>query len=341
MQSTRTKVTTSIINHQISTSRLLSFTLLFITIILFGYSKIAFAEGKKLVAITEIVEHPSLEQAKQGIIDVLQENGYELGHNLEIVHKNAQGAITNALLIAKQFVSLSPDAIVAISTPSAQAAIKAMGGTDIPLIFSSVTDPVAAGLVVKINLPEANITGAIDYPLIDEEIELIQKLLPDAKTIGFLYSAGEANSVNTIDLMKKAVKGKLEYIDSQVANSNQIGQAITALIGRVDVIYIPSDNTVFSALPKLIQISRKYKLPVFSSDPDSVKQGVLACIGYTQYEVGRTAGQLLVRVLAGERNIVIQKPKIAQIFINQDSADIMGIEASEELLGIKTNIVVK
>jgi putative ABC transport system substrate-binding protein len=341
MQSTRTKVTTSIINHQISTSWLLSFTLLFITIILFGYSKIAFAEGKKLVAITEIVEHPSLEQAKQGIIDVLQENGYELGHNLEIVHKNAQGAITNALLIAKQFVSLSPDAIVAISTPSAQAAIKAMGGTDIPLIFSSVTDPVAAGLIMKINLPEANITGAIDYPLIDEEIELIQKLLPDAKTIGFLYSAGEANSVNTIDLMKKAVKGKLEYIDSQVANSNQIGQAITALIGRVDVIYIPSDNTVFSALPKLIQISRKYKLPVFSSDPDSVKQGVLACIGYTQYEVGRTAGQLLVRVLAGERNIVIQKPKIAQIFINQDSADIMGIEASEELLGIKTNIVVK
>jgi putative ABC transport system substrate-binding protein len=342
MQSTRTKITTPIINHRISIiSWLLSFTLLFITIILFGHSKIAFAEGKKLVAITEIVEHPSLEQAKRGIIDVLQENGYELGRNLEIVHKNAQGAITNALLIAKQFVSLSPDAIIAISTPSAQAAIKAVGGTNIPLIFSSVTDPVAAGLVMKINIPEPNITGAIDYPLIDEEIELIQKLLPHAKTIGFLYSAGEANSVKTIDLMKEAVKGKLEYIDSQVANSNQIGQAIIALIGRVDVIYIPSDNTVFSALPKLIQMSRKYKLPVFSSDPDSVKQGVLACIGYTQYEVGRTAGQLLVRSLAGERNIAIQKPKIAQIFINQDSADIMGIEASEELLGIKTNIVVK
>ena len=118
-------------------------------------------------------------------------------------------------------------------------------------------------------------------------------------------------------------------------------QAITALVGRVDAIYIPSDNTVFSAMPKLIQMSRKHKIPVFSSDPDSVEQGVLACIGYTQYEVGRTAGQLLVRVLAGERNIAIQKPQIAQIFINKDSADIMGIDPPEELLGIKTNIVVK
>jgi len=342
MQSTRTKITTPTINHQISTiSWLLSFALLSITVVLLGHSNIAFAEDKKLITITEIVEHTSLEQAKRGIIDVLQENNYELGRNLEIIHKNAQGAIANALLIAKQFVSLSPDAIVAISTPSAQAAIKAVSGTDIPLIFSSVTDPVAAGLVAKIDVPEANITGAIDYPLIDEEIELIQKLLPHAKTIGFLYSAGEANSVKTIDLMKKAVQGKFEYIDSQIANSNQLGQAITALVGRVDAIYIPSDNTVFSAMPKLIQMSRKHKIPVFSSDPDSLEQGVLACIGYTQYEVGRTAGQLLVRVLAGERNIAIQKPQIAQIFINKDSADIMGIDPPEELLGIKTNIVVK
>ena len=342
MQSTRTKVTTSTVNHQISAiSWLSSFILLLITIFLLGQSNIAFAEDKKLIAITEIVEHPSLEQAKRGIIDVLQENGYELGRNLEITHKNAQGAIANALLIAKQFVSLSPDAIVAISTPSAQAAIKAVSGTDIPLVFSSVTDPVAAGLVAKIDLPEANITGAIDYPLIDEEIALIQKLLPHAKTIGFLYSAGEANSVKTIDLMKKATQGKFEYIDSQIANSNQLGQAITALVGRVDAIYIPSDNTVFSAMPKLIQMSRKYKIPVFSSDPDSVEQGVLACIGYTQYEVGRTAGRLLVRILAGERNLTIQKPQIAQIFINKDSADIMGVELPEELLGIKTTIVGK
>ena len=343
MQSTRTTITTTRLNNQeiAAISWLFSLVLLPAIILSFFQINTAFAGDKKVVAITEIVEHPSLEQAKRGIIDVLQENGYEIGRNLEIVDKNAQGAIANALLIAKQFVSLAPDAIVQISTPSAQAAIKAVNGTDIPLAFSSVTDPVAAGLVMDFASTGANITGAIDYPLIDEEIELIHKLLPNAKTIGFLYSAGEANSVKTIELMKKAVQGRFEYIDSQVANSNQIGQAITALVGRVDAIYIPSDNTIFSAMPKLVQMSRKRKLPVFSSDPDSVKQGVLACVGYTQYEVGRTAGQLLVRVLAGERTIAIKKPDTAQIFINQDSANIMGIEPPKELLGIKTNIVVK
>lgn len=300
---------------------------------------VAFAESTKIIAITEIVEHPSLEQAKQGIIDELAANGYEDGKNLKIINKNAQGAISNSILIAKKFVALEPDAIVPISTPSAQSAVKAVLGTDIPVVFSSVTDPVAAGLIPNLKKPVRNITGAIDYPLITEEVELIKAMVPSAKTIGFLYSAGEANSVKTVELMKKAVEGNLEYVDSQIANSTQIGQAISTLIGRVDVIYIPSDNTVFSAMPKLIQMSRKHKMPVFSSDPDSVKQGITACIGYTQYEVGRTAGNLLVRVLAGEKEIAIERPKKAQIFINEKSAKIMGINVPTELLNIKTDIV--
>ncbi len=339
MQPNRTNTATAI-NHQISTvSWLLAWIVLSLITFSFLNISMAFADAKKVIAVTEIVEHLSLERAKKGMIDVLQENGYEIGRNLEIIDKNAQGSIANALLIAKQFVALAPDAIVAISTPSAQSAVKAISGTDIPLVFSSVTDPVAAGLATDFTPLKKNITGAIDYPLIDKEIELIQKLIPHAKIIGFLYNGGEANSVKTIELMKKAAGGGFEYIDSQVASSSQISQAMAALVGRVDVIYIPSDNTVFSAMPKLVQMSRKHKLPVFSSDPDSVRQGVLACIGYTQYEVGRTAGKLLVRVLAGERNIAIAKPEAAQIFINQKSADIMGINVPGELLEIKTDIV--
>ena len=339
MQPNRTTTTTTI-NHQLLTVSWL-FAWIFLSLITFSFLNInmAFAGTRKVVAVTEIVEHLSLRQAKKGIIDVLQENGYEIGRNLEIIDKNAQGSIANALLIAKQFVALAPDAIVAISTPSAQSAVKAISGTDIPLVFSSVTDPIAAGLVDDLASLEKNITGAMDFPLIDEEIKLIQKLVPYVKTIGFLYNAGEANSVKTIKIMKNAAKGRLEYIDSQVVSSSQVGQAIAALVGRVDAIYIPSDNTVFSAMPKLVQMSRKHKLPVFSSDPDSVRQGVLACIGYTQYEIGRTAGKLLVRILDGERNIAIAKPESAQIFINQKSADIMGINVPGELLGIKTDIV--
>jgi len=312
---------------------------LLLLIILFATINTSLAGEKKIVAITAIVEHPSLVQAKNGIIDELQENGYEIGKNLEIIDKNAQGAIANAILIAKKFVAMKPDAIVPISTPSAQTVIKAAKGSGIPVIFSSVTDPVAAGIVNDLQVPLKNITGAIDYPLIDEEVQLIQQLVPTAKNIGFLYSSGEANSVKTIALMKKAIEGKMEYIDSQIANSNQLTQAFIALVGRVDVIYIPSDNTVFSALPKLAQMSKKHKLPIFSSDPDSVKQGITACIGYTQYAVGRTAGKLLVRVLKGEENIAIERPNQAQIFINKSSADIMGIATPEKLLGIKTEIV--
>ena len=298
----------------------------------------AFADTKK-IAITEIVEHPSLQQAKQGILDVLAENGYEIGKNLKIIDKNAQGSIATALLIAKQFVPLEPDVIVPISTPSAQSVVKMVSGTNIPVVFSSVADPVAAGIVADLTRAEENITGAMDYPLIDEEIRLIEAILPRAKTIGFLYNAGEANSVKTVELMKKAIKGRFQYVDSQVTNSTVLSQAFNTLIGRVDAIYIPSDNTVFSAMPKLVQMSQKHKLPVFSSDPDSVKLGVLACIGYSQYAVGRTAGKLLVRILSGERAIVVEKPTEAQIFINKKTAAIMGISIPDKLLGIKTDIV--
>ncbi len=338
MEPTKQSTTTSI-THNITSKSWVCLQVLLLLIILFANINTSIAEDKKIIAITAIVEHPSLIQAKNGIIDELKANGYEDGKNLEIIDKNAQGAIANAILIAKNFVSMKPDAIVPISTPSAQTVIKAAKGSGIPIIFSSVTDPVAAGFVTDLQTPLENITGAIDYPLIDEEIQLIKTLLPTAKKIGFLYNAGEANSVKTIELMKKAIVGKMEYVDSQVANSNQITQSFVALVGRVDVIYIPSDNTIFSTLPKLAQMSRKHKLPIFSSDPDSVIQGVTACIGYTQYEVGRTAGKLLVRALNGEKNIAIERPNKAQVFINKTSADIMGIDTPTKILGIKTEIV--
>ncbi|MEM6339271.1 MAG: ABC transporter substrate-binding protein [Pseudomonadota bacterium] len=317
----------------------LSLSFVFVFLSLLSYTNSSIAAEAKTIAITEIVEHPSLSQAKQGIIDELRDSGYEEGKNLTIIDKNAQGAIANAMLIAKKFVQLKPDAIIPISTPSAQSTIKAASGTDIPVVFSSVTDPVAAGLILDMEKAKKNITGAIDYPLIQEEIDLIKHYIPNVKTIGFLYSTGEANSVKTIDLMKEAIEGKIDYIDSQVASSHQVSQAIESLIGKVDAIYIPSDNVVYSAMPKLVQMSRKYKLPVFSSDPDSVKSGVLACIGYTQYEVGRTAGKLLVQVFNGERNLKVQKPAKAQIFINAKTAKIMGFETPEEILGVKTDIV--
>lgn len=321
----------------IKTKLSLRFLLTFFSLLF--YTNSILANDTKTIAITQIVEHPSLSQAKQGIIDELQNHGYAEGKNLIIIDKNAQGAIANAMLIAKQFVQLKPDAIVPISTSSAQSVIKASTGTNIPVVFSSVTDPVAAGLISDMETPKQNITGAIDYPLIKEEIDLIKYYIPNIKTIGFLYSTGEANSIRTISLMKKEIDGKIDYIDSQIASSHQVSQAIESLIGKVDAIYIPSDNVIFSAMPKLVQMSRKHKIPVFSSDPDSVKSGVLACIGYTQYEVGRTAGKLLVGVLNGARNLKVEKPAKSQIFINAKTAEIIGLDTFKEIMDIKTDIV--
>lgn len=321
---------------------LLSKLIPLILICLLSFSATSYAaDDKKLIAITQIVEHPSLAEARLGIIDVLAKNGYKIGENLEIIDNNAQGSIANSLIIAKKFVAMNPVAIVAISTPSAQSVISAAKGTDLPIIFSSVTDPVAAGIVKNMQESFPNITGAIDFPLISEEIELIRTLAPGTKRIGLLYSSGEANSVRTIALIREEIKGKIDYIESAVTSSNEVAAAANALVGKVDAIYIPSDNTVFSAMPKLIQISRKHKIPVFSSDPDSVKQGVTACIGYTQYAVGQAAGELLVKALQGQKNLAIQKPASAEVFINKKSADIMGIKIPDQIIGIKPEIVEK
>lgn len=302
----------------------------------------ALAQDKKIIAITQIVEHLSLEEAKRGIIDELKSQGYIVGKNLEIIDKNAGGQIATSVLIAKQFIAQKPDVIVPISTPSAQSVISVLKQNinDIPVVFSSVTDPIAAGLVSNMDRPLENITGAIDFPLIAEEVELIKTLVPNVKKIGLLYSSGEANSVKTISLMKEALlKANIEYVEASVVNSAGVAQGFLSLIGKVDAIYIPSDNVIFSAMSKLVQLSRTHKLPLFSSDPGSVKAGVTACIGYSQYMVGKKAGELIAKTLKGERYLPISKPTKTEIVINKTSAKIINIEIKDNILNIKPQFV--
>lgn len=293
----------------------------------------------KVIAITQIVQHPSLDQAKKAILDELENNGFEIGKNIKLIEQNAQGNVANAVLIAKNFVNLAPDAIVAISTISAQNLLAASKGSNIPIIFSSVTDPQSAGLVRDIDQPVEKITGSMDFPLIDEEIELIQALTPNVKTIGLLYNSGEANSVRTIELFKKAATTKWKLVEVTVASSAESISGLSSLIGKVDAVYIPSDNTVFSAIPKLVQISRKNKLPIYSSDPDSVIKGFTACVGYTQYSVGQAAGKLLVRTLRGERSLKITKPENPEIFVNEVSANKLGLNVPANINGRRLQTV--
>ena len=293
----------------------------------------------KVIAMTQIVQHPSLDRARKGILDELKTNGYELGKNLKLIEQNAQGNVANAVLIAKNFVSLKPDVIVAISTISSQTVFAAARESDIPIVFSSVTDPESAGLVRDIEQASEKITGSMDFSSVDDEIKLIEALTPNIKTIGLLYNSGEANSVKAIELFKKAVDNKWNIVEATAANSAESINGLNSLVGKVDVVYIPSDNTMFSALPKLVQISQKNKLPIYSNDPDSVLKGFTACVRYTQYSVGRVAGKLLVKTLRGEHPLKIEKPQELKIFINEISAKKLGISIPADINGLELKII--
>lgn len=281
---------------------------------------------EKTIALTQIIDHPSLNQAKAGLLDELKDRGYEKGKNLIIHEENAQNSLANAAIIAKKLVTEKPDAIVSFSTPSTQTVVNAAKNQSIPVVFSSVTDPVAAGIIKDIAVPEQYLTGAIDFPPLKETASFIKTLLPQVKRVGILYNPGEANSVKMVKLMKTylAVQGIL-VLEATITNTNGISSALNALAGKVQAIYLPSDNTVFSALPLIVKTSRKLKIPVFSSDPDSVKQGIFACIGYSQYEVGRAAGKLLAQILTGETHLKIEKPALSERYINCKTAAILGI----------------
>lgn len=287
----------------------------------------------KTIAITEIVAHPSLIEAKRGILDVLKEHGYEPGKNLTVLEASAHNNIATAAMIARQWASLKPDAIVPISTPSAQTVIKATQGTSIPVVFSSVTDPVTAGIVPQLT-HNARITGAMDSPPLDKELQLIQTMVPNLKTLGVLYNPSEANSVKALAILREMATPKITLVAISVNNTNDIKAALHSLIGKVDALYVPSDNTIFSCLPMVIKITKEHKLPLFTSDPDSVKQGALACVGYTQYDVGRTAGEQLVKVLAGSSDLPVATPSKISLVVNQTTATLLGIKLGSELIGM-------
>ncbi len=293
----------------------------------------------KTIAITQIVEHESLIQAKQGVIDALKEEKFEVGKNIKIIYRNAQGSIASSVAIAKEFHAKNPDVVVPISTASLQTVYNELKNSNIPIVFSSVTDPVAAGVISSVNEPKINVTGAVDSPPLEQEIELIKQILPKIKTIGLIYNSGESNSVKTIAAIKEVLeKNNINSIESSITTSSQIAQGFQRLVDKVDAVYIPSDNTVFAAMPKLVKLSIDHSVPVFSSDPDSVKQGVLGCVGYNQYEVGKAAGKLVAEVLRGKRIIKITKPRQPEIYFNQSTAKSLKIEIPKEVLGIKTKI---
>lgn len=283
------------------------------------------AESPRTVALTQIVEHPSLDAARHGILDELAAAGYTLGQNLKIDYQNAQGNPITAAQIARKFVGDRPDVIVTITTPSAQAVVAAT--RELPVVFCSVSDPLGAKLVNNLAKPGGNVTGTSDLSPIAEQLDLIRELSPDAKKLGVLYNPGEANSVSLVALLKTQASGKgLQVIEATAPKSGDVLSAARQLAGKAEAIYIPLDNTVVSALEAVIKVGRDARIPVYSADTDSVGRGTVASLGFDYYDVGRQTGQQVVRILRGEKpgDIPVERVKKLNLYVNLQAAEAMG-----------------
>jgi putative ABC transport system substrate-binding protein len=292
------------------------------------------------VAVTAIVEHPALDAARDGVKEALEAAGYKEGENLKFIYESAQGNPATAAQIARQFVGEGPTVIVPISTPSAQAVVSAT--KDIPVVFTAVSDPLGAQLVKDMDKPGGNVTGLSDLSPVAEHLALIKEILPNVKTIGYLYNSGEANSVSLLAVLKaEAEKAGLTVVESAATKSAEVQGAARALVGRADAIYIPTDNTIISALEGAVAVAEEAKLPLFTADTDSVSRGSIAALGFNYKDVGRQTGEVVVRILKGENpgDIAVKVAAGTDLVINKGAAAKMGVTLPEAVIGRATRVI--
>jgi putative tryptophan/tyrosine transport system substrate-binding protein len=291
------------------------------------------AQERKTVAVTAIVEHPALDAARKGIKDELADEGYVEGKNLDFVFESAEGNPAIAARIAQKLVGEKPDVIVPISTPSAQAVVGAT--KDIPVVFTAVTDPVGAKLVPDLEHPGGNVTGMSDLSPIGLHLDLIKEIMPKATQLGVIYNPGEANSIALLQLLEKEAPGHgLTVVEAPAPRSADVLAAAQSLVGEVDAIYVPTDNTVVAALEAVVKVGTDNQLPVFAGDTDSVPRGAIAALGFNYYDLGRQTGKMVARVLKGEKpgDLPVERIRTTQLFVNPGAARSMGINLPDEVI---------
>jgi len=247
------------------------------------------------IGVTVIVSHPALEADQQGFEKAIAEAGLEAEYD----YQNAQGDMANATTIAQKFKNDDLDLVHAIATPTSQAAVKVIKNK--PIVYSSVTDPVDAGLVKTMGPSGTNVTGISDAWPIERQIELYHQMVPSAKKWGTVYNAGDANSVKSIGWTRDAMKKfGLELVEVSISNSAEVYSGAQTLVGRVDAIYITSDNTVVSALESVVKVANNKNIPLFGGDTTTVEKGMIAAYGLNYFQVGYSAGKKAVLVLKGQ-----------------------------------------
>ena len=281
-------------------------------------------QNKKIV-ISQIINHPSLDLIVQGVVDELQKQGCQK-ENISL--KNAQGNIATSAQISQKIASDQPDIVIAISTPSAQTAQKALQDTSIPLVFGGVTDPLGAKLVKNLDKPEGLITGTIDLPYAKAQIQLMKRLLPSLKTVGLIYNPSESNTVYQLDRFKEALaQENLQFIEATAAKTSDVKTAVLSIVKEVEALFIANDNTVVAAIHPLLKAADEAQIPVFTSDPESVEKGALGAVANDQKAVGQATGSIAVQILTGTlpSSIPVKQIEITKTYINQKTKEKLGL----------------
>ena len=287
------------------------------------------------IGICQIAPHESLDEATQGFIDGLKEAGYVDGENVKIDFQNANGEPSTAQQICELFESNGYDLVLANATPAAQSAVNVFQDTDVPVLFTSVTDAVGAGLVLSNEAPGKNVTGTLDMPDISQQIQIIRDILPEAKTLAILYTSSEPNSKIQADEAKAAAeKIGFTVILQGASSSNDYQQVIESVADKADAAYIPSDNGFASAMATVNQTAVNHQLPVFCAVEAMVKEGGIATYAIDYYELGKQTAKQAVRILNGEKasEIPVEMQKEYALVVNEEFANSVGVEIPQEIL---------
>lgn len=292
----------------------------------------------KRIAVTMIVEVPQLLDVKRGLLEELARLGYREGQNLAVDYSHAAGSFPTQQQIAKKIVGDRPDVIVPITTPSAISVVQAAKDARIPVVFSTVTDPLRAKVVPKLDNPGGRVTGVSDMAPIELHLKLMKELVPDAKRLGVLMNPSLPNTQTYLEELKKlAPRFGLTIVESPAPMTTNVQAAALNLVGKADMVYIPNDTTVYAALEAAVKVAIENDLPLFCGETRSVERGCAASISFDYYDVGVATAQMVKRVLDGadpgkiDVNVLKDTYKNFQLWVNAKSAAQMGLKVSDDL----------
>lgn len=284
------------------------------------------------IGILQFVTHDALDEIERGIEDGLADAGYE-GSNVKLTLLNAEADQSKIQTMSKKLVNDGNDIVIGIATPAAQGLASAT--SDIPVIMGAISDPVGAKLVKNLDQPEGNVTGLSNHVPLAQTVELIEMVTPDAKTIGVLYASSEDNSVSQVkEFTQYAEKSGLKVVEYAVPSTNEITTTMSVMTGKVDAIFVPQDNTIASAFPTVVTAANAAKIPIYSSVDTMVKQGSIASVAQSQYDLGLETAKIAVKILAGKKvsEVPVKVVDTGTPTLNLKAAKELGITIPDSLL---------